>query len=93
MTTEPSSQNTISLPDAVSAVLLQIGAGGEVRDSQQKMFEAVEKAVNEESVLVVEAGTGTGKSLGYLIPSVISGKKIVVTTFSKVLQQQLMEKY
>ena len=92
MTTEPSSQNTISLPDAVSAVLLQIGAGGEVRDSQQKMFEAVEKAVNEESVLVVEAGTGTGKSLGYLIPSVISGKKIVVTTFSKVLQQQLMEK-
>ncbi|WP_310257804.1 ATP-dependent DNA helicase DinG [Fictibacillus barbaricus] len=68
----------------------------EVRESQQKMVQLVEEALNTNQHLVVEAGTGVGKSLGYLIPGVRFAKEqdrpLVVSTHTVQLQQQLLER-
>ena len=56
------------------------------------MAEAVESAIADKRHLVVEAGTGTGKTLAYLIPALMSGKRIVVSTGTKNLQEQLFYK-
>ncbi|MBV9224378.1 MAG: DEAD/DEAH box helicase, partial [Acidobacteriaceae bacterium] len=61
----------------------------EFRHSQYQMALAVEEALQNKQHLIVEAGTGTGKSLAYLIPAVLSGKRIVVSTGTKNLQEQL----
>ena len=80
--------------DAVEA-LAKVTAGmanGEQRSEQQEMCRAVGEAVVTGTHLVVQAGTGTGKSLAYLVPAVLSGKKVVVATATKALQDQLAEK-
>ena len=66
--------------------------GGEHRPEQQEMCRAVAEALVTRTHLVVQAGTGTGKSLAYLIPAALSGKKVVVATATKALQDQLAEK-
>src|SRR5687767_1458310 len=50
---------------------------------------AVAKAIENQRHLVVQAGTGTGKSIGYLLPALLSGSKVVVATATKALQDQL----
>ena len=80
--------------DAVAAlakVTAQM-ASGEQRPEQQEMCRAVGEAMVVGTHLVVQAGTGTGKSLAYLVPAVLSGKKVVVATATKALQDQLAEK-
>ncbi|HWD53837.1 MAG TPA: ATP-dependent DNA helicase [Acidimicrobiales bacterium] len=67
-------------------------AGGEDRPEQQEMCRAVAEALVTGTHLVVQAGTGTGKSLAYLVPAALSGKKVVVATATKALQNQLAEK-
>ncbi len=67
-------------------------AGGEHRPEQQEMCRAVAEALATGTHLVVQAGTGTGKSLAYLVPAVLSGKKVVVATATKALQDQLRDK-
>ncbi|WP_326998775.1 exonuclease domain-containing protein [Cohnella kolymensis] len=68
----------------------------ESREGQDIMFNEVMNALQEESHLLVEAGTGTGKSLGYLLPSLYYGlkesKKVVVTTHTLQLQEQLRQR-
>ncbi|MBP1718868.1 MAG: damage-inducible protein DinG, partial [Deltaproteobacteria bacterium] len=64
----------------------------EYRPEQKLMSEAVNRAFEEERFLIVEAGTGTGKTLAYLIPAILSGKKLVVSTGTKTLQEQLFFK-
>ena len=64
----------------------------EFRPGQVEMAEAVEAALAEKRHLIVEAGTGTGKTLAYLVPAVQSGKRIVVSTGTKNLQEQLFFK-
>lgn len=64
----------------------------EHRPEQQQMAEAVERALREEHFLIVEAGTGTGKTLAYLIPAIQSGQRIVISTGTKTLQEQLFFK-
>ncbi len=68
----------------------------EYREGQVKMAEAIAVAFKDKKHLLVEAGTGTGKTLAYLIPaineSIRSGKRIVISTGTKNLQEQLMEK-
>ncbi len=64
----------------------------EFRPGQLEMAEAVEAALKEDRHLIVEAGTGTGKTLAYLIPAILSGKKVVVSTGTKNLQEQLFFK-
>ncbi|RMG19452.1 MAG: ATP-dependent DNA helicase [Deltaproteobacteria bacterium] len=53
------------------------------------MAEAVARALREERHLVVEAGTGTGKTLGYLVPALLSGRRILVSTATRALQEQI----
>jgi ATP-dependent DNA helicase DinG len=64
----------------------------EFRPGQLQMAEAVEAALNERRHLIVEAGTGTGKTLAYLIPAILSGQRIVVSTGTKALQEQIFFK-
>lgn len=64
----------------------------EFRPGQLEMAEAVEAAIEERKHLIVEAGTGTGKTLAYLVPAILSGKRIVVSTGTKNLQEQLFYK-
>ncbi len=56
------------------------------------MAEAVEAALQDRKHLIVEAGTGTGKTLAYLVPALMSGKKVIVSTGTKNLQEQLFFK-
>ncbi len=64
----------------------------EYRDGQLQMAEAVESALAEKKHLIVEAGTGTGKTLAYLVPAILSGKRVVISTGTKNLQEQLFFK-
>ncbi len=65
---------------------------GEVREGQVEMAEAVAKALASGGHVAVAAGTGTGKSLAYLVPAVSSHKRVVVATATKALQDQLANK-
>src|SRR5215475_15657433 len=56
------------------------------------MAEAVESALAENKHVIVEAGTGTGKTLAYLVPAILSGRRVVVSTGTKNLQEQLFFK-
>jgi ATP-dependent DNA helicase DinG len=66
--------------------------GYESRRGQQSMAVAVERALREERVLLCEAGTGTGKTLAYLLPAALSGKKVVVSTATRALQEQIAQR-
>jgi ATP-dependent DNA helicase DinG len=66
--------------------------GYEERAAQLSMADAVEAALAEERPLFVEAGTGTGKTLAYLVPALLSGKKVVVSTATRALQEQIFFK-
>ncbi|WED27477.1 ATP-dependent DNA helicase [Vibrio sp. DW001] len=66
--------------------------GFSARKAQLDMAEAVDKAIKDKSQLVVEAGTGTGKTFAYLVPALLSGKKVVISTGSKNLQEQLFHR-
>jgi ATP-dependent DNA helicase DinG len=73
-------------------VVAALPGGGEARPGQRRMAEAVERAIHEHRHVVVQAGTGTGKSLAYLVPAVHSGRRTVVATATKALQDQLVNK-
>ena len=62
------------------------------REGQQQMALAVADAVNLKGTLVVEAGTGIGKSFAYLVPALLKNQKVVISTATKNLQQQLFDK-
>lgn len=64
-------------------------AGAEERPGQIEMVYNIAKSISAKRSIVVQAGTGIGKSLGYLVPSIIQGKKTVVATATKALQDQL----
>jgi ATP-dependent DNA helicase DinG len=88
-----------SLQQAIAQILGPDGglgralAGGyEERQGQRQMMEAVSRAIDAQTTLLVEAGTGTGKSLAYLVPAVLAGKQTIVSTATKTLQRQLFEK-
>ena len=64
----------------------------EFRRGQLQMSQAVEQALEEKRHLIVEAGTGTGKTLAYLLPVIRSGKRVIISTGTKNLQEQLFYK-
>jgi ATP-dependent DNA helicase DinG len=64
----------------------------ETRPGQLEMAHAVERALADGRVLLCEAGTGTGKTLAYLVPSILSGKKVLVSTATRALQEQIFHK-
>ena len=84
-----------ALTDAVRAVFAAGGALAQAephfrpRAGQTAMAEAVAQTIADSGVLVVEAGTGVGKTYSYLVPALLSGKRVVVSTATKALQDQL----
>ena len=74
----------------------QSPSGWEVRDEQRDMALAVQEALQKQKHLIVEAGTGVGKSIAYLLPSALWAvehkKKVVIATCTKALQEQLIRK-
>lgn len=97
---QPGEEQAISAFDAPSLHAF-FGPGGllsrthpayEFRRGQLQMAQAVEQALDERRHLIVEAGTGTGKTLGYLLPILRSGKRVVISTATKALQEQLFYK-
>ncbi len=84
-----------TLAERSQAALLALTAAlprGEVRPGQLEMTRAVASAFASGRHLAVQAGTGTGKSLAYLVPAVLSGRRVVVATATKTLQDQLAGK-
>ncbi|MGW1074498.1 ATP-dependent DNA helicase [Streptomyces sp. NPDC002537] len=79
-----------SLADLLHAAVTAVG--GTERPGQVTMAEAVAEAVDGNSHLLVQAGTGTGKSLGYLVPALAHGERVVVATATLALQRQLVER-
>ena len=75
-----------ALDAAVTAI------GGQPRSGQIEMAEAVANALTDRHHLLVQAGTGTGKSLAYLVPALVHGKKVLVATATLALQRQLVER-
>lgn len=66
--------------------------GYEPRPQQVAMAKAVKEALDKENKAVIEAATGTGKTLAYLIPAILSGQRVVVSTATKALQEQIFFK-
>jgi ATP-dependent DNA helicase DinG len=77
---------------APGGLLSHTHPGYEFRRGQLQMAQAVEQALAEKRHLIVEAGTGTGKTLAYLLPIIRAGKRVLVSTGTKNLQEQLFNK-
>jgi ATP-dependent DNA helicase DinG len=83
---ELSAQVRKALDAAVEAI------GGSPREGQIEMAEAVANALTDRHHLMVQAGTGTGKSLAYIVPALVHGRKVLVATATLALQRQLVER-
>lgn len=79
-----------ALTDLLHAAVTAVG--GTERPGQAAMAEAVAEAVDTGTHLLIQAGTGTGKSLGYLVPALAHGEHVVVATATLALQRQLVER-
>ena len=77
---------------AAGGPLSELLPGYAPRDAQRAMAAAVERAVSRRETLICEAGTGTGKTLAYLVPAVASGGRTVVSTGTRHLQERLVER-
>lgn len=73
-------------------LLSRVHPSYEFRRGQLEMAKAVEAAIEEKRHLIVEAGTGTGKTMAYLVPALRSGKRVIISTGTKNLQEQLFYK-
>ncbi len=76
---------------AALAHLENVLPGYELRPGQATMAQAVEKAIADRRDLLVEAGTGTGKTIAYLVPALLSGKRVLVSTATRTLQSQILQ--
>ena len=76
-------------PDGLLAGALD---GFRYRSEQSEMAEAVDRIMEEGGTLICEAGTGTGKTFAYLTPAILSGRKVIISTGTKNLQDQLYDK-
>ena len=79
-----------SVPEVLSAAVEALG--GQHREGQVEMAEAVAAAMSDGVHALVQAGTGTGKSLGYLVPALLHPERVVVATATLALQHQLVER-
>jgi ATP-dependent DNA helicase DinG len=82
-------ERALALLDTITE---DLPGGGESREGQRQMVRAVAAAFSRRQHTVVEAGTGVGKSLAYLVPAVMSQKRVVIATATKNLQDQLATK-
>ena len=85
-----SDPSTPSVEEVLHAAVGNLG--GEDRPGQVQMAQAVREAMRRHEHLLVQAGTGTGKSLGYLVPAVLNDERVVVATATLALQHQLVQR-
>ena len=78
--------------EALERVIGELPGGGEARAGQRQMAEAVRLGIAERKHVAVQAGTGTGKTLAYLVPAILSERPTIVATATKALQDQLAGK-
>lgn len=78
--------------DLLDEITRDLPGGGESREGQRQMVRAVASAFSTSSSTIIEAGTGVGKSLAYLVPAALAGRRVVVATATKNLQDQLASK-
>ncbi|GAA3661128.1 ATP-dependent DNA helicase [Nocardioides ginsengisoli] len=87
------SRSTVQSPPVRELLASAVEAlGGQQRDGQVAMAEAVAEAFADKEHLLVQAGTGTGKSLGYLVPALLHDQRVVIATATLALQHQLVER-
>jgi len=90
--------HTKSEPKTIEHVMGESGALSELvegyspRQSQLDMAHEVQQLIESNETLLAEAGTGTGKTFAYLVPALLSGKQIIISTATKTLQEQLIQK-
>ncbi|WP_051347215.1 ATP-dependent DNA helicase [Thiomicrorhabdus chilensis] len=90
--------HTKSEPKTIEHVMGESGALSELvegyspRQSQLDMAHEVQQLIESDETLLAEAGTGTGKTFAYLVPALLSGKQIIISTATKTLQEQLIQK-
>ncbi len=84
--TDPMDAEAVLAPDGVLAASIP---HYEDRPEQRAMAAAVSSALADERAMLIEAGTGTGKTLAYLVPALLSGKRVVVSTGTRALQDQI----
>jgi ATP-dependent DNA helicase DinG len=84
-------QRNLSVRDGLDIATSAL-TDAEDRPGQRAMAEAVRAAIEEDRHLIVQAGTGTGKTLGYLVPVLMSGRKAIVATATIALQDQIASK-
>ncbi len=82
-------QDAVSAAFARDGALAQADAGHVEREVQVRMALAVAQAIEDKSALVAEAGTGVGKTFAYLVPTLLSGARALISTATKSLQDQL----
>jgi ATP-dependent DNA helicase DinG len=92
MSDQPKARVTVDDVLGPSSPLSRRLAGYEQRDGQLEMARSVHQALERDRHLFVEAGTGTGKTFAYLVPAVLSGRKVVISTATHALQEQIFEK-
>ena len=85
---KPTVESILGKGGALSAAL----PGYEARPSQLRLAQQIDRAVRGHHHLMAEAGTGTGKTLAYLVPAALSGRRVVISTATKTLQEQLFFK-
>jgi ATP-dependent DNA helicase DinG len=88
----PALRDDVGAAFAPSGAIATAVAGFEARDGQLQMAAAVADVLTEGGVLLAEAGTGTGKTLAYLVPAVLSRQRVLVSTGTKNLQEQIFFK-
>src|SRR5690349_25163971 len=91
-TTSPVTDNSLFVYISLGGLFSRTHPAYEFRRGQLQMAQAAEEALAEKRHLIVEAGTGTGKTLAYLLPVIRSGKRVVISTGTKNLQEQLFYK-
>src|SRR3954468_17330108 len=77
---------------AAGGALASAIPGYRERAQQVEMAEAIGQAIDSTGVLVAEAGTGTGKTFAYLVPALLAGGKVILSTGTKTLQDQLFDR-
>src|SRR5688572_248215 len=85
-------KTALELAFAADGPLAAAVSGFKPRPQQLEMARAIQDAMESTGVLVAEAGTGTGKTFAYLVPALLAGGKVIVSTGTKTLQDQLFDR-
>ena len=88
----PDTPTTIEEILGPAGMLARALDGFEFRPSQMQMANLILESIDQKTTAIIEAGTGTGKTFGYLVPIILSGKKTVISTGTKNLQEQIFYK-